>query len=120
MEYQEYLEHAWKIYEQEMEALDDADFEVDQAQMQKFIESYGFFVKVAKTHGGVVEPFKIEPKRVNGGVTAYFTVFHLFGKELQEFCDIVRNMSALSIDSMKDGDICVSFTVPGVFKRKTE
>lgn len=120
MDYQEYLSHVWAIYEETLKSRDDADYEVDQAQMKKLVESYGFFTRIAENCGGTVEPFKIEPKMVNGGVTAYFTVFHLFGKELQEFCNIVGNMSALSIDSMADGDICISFNVPGVFKRKTE
>lgn len=118
MVYEDYAKQVWELYEQEMNSRKDSDYEVNSGQMQKLIDAYGFFMELAAKNNGKVEPFRIAPKEVSGGITAYFTVFYLSGDDIERFCDIVRGFSAISIDSLKDGTVCLSFTVPKVFKRK--
>ena len=118
MSYTDYAKQIWEMYEKEMSSRKNADYEVTPEQMQKLIDAYGFFMEVAASGNGKVEPFKIVPKEVNGGITAYFSVFYLSGDDIQRFCKVVSSFSALSIDSLKDGTVCLSFTVPRVFKRK--
>lgn len=108
----------WELYEREMQSRDNADYVVNKPQMQKLIDAYGFFEKLAIECGGEIEPFRIVAKEVNGGVTAYFRVFHIYGENIQRFSDIIRNVSALSIDSLTDGTVCLSMTVPRVFQHK--
>ena len=95
------------------------DYVVNQPQMDKFVKAYEFFCGIAAECGGVVEPPKIEPKRINGGITAYFTVFYANGEKLQELSEIVGDMSAISIDSMSNGDVCISFNIPEVFRKSS-
>lgn len=112
------FEEIWRLFEEEMAKRDNADYTVDRAQMQKLVDTYGVFEKLARECGGSIEPFRIVPKEVNGGVTAYFQVFSVFGENVARFCDAVRGASALSIDSLTDGRVCISMTIPGVFKHK--
>ena len=114
----EYEKKLWELYEKEMQSRDNADYTVNREQMQKLIDAYGFFNKIAQECGGTIEPFRIVPKEVNGGITAYFRVFHIFGDNVARFCEVVRNVSALSIDSLDNGTVCLSMTIPRVFKHK--
>jgi len=107
----------WELYEAEMASRNDADYEVNEEQMQKLIDAYAFFVEIAERDGGKVEPFKIKPKEVSGGITAYFTVFYVSGDDMMRFCKVVGNMSSISLDSTSDGDVCISFTIPKVFQK---
>ena len=114
----DYAKYVWELYEREMESRNNEDYEADPVQMQKLIDAYGFFMEMAATCNGRVNPLRLVPMKVNGGITAYFTVFHLMGDDVKRFCEIVQGFSALSIDSLVDGTVCLSFTVPKVFRRK--
>ena len=114
----DYAEYIWELYEQEMESRNNADYEADPVQMQKLIDAYGFFAEMALSCGGKVNPVKIVPKEICSGITAYFTVFYLNGDNIRRFCEVVQGFSALSIDSLTDGTVCLSFTVPNVFRHK--
>ena len=117
MSYGDVSKKVWELYEAEMASRNNSDYQVDEEQMRKLIDAYAFFVEIAERDGGKVDPFRLVPKEVNGGVTCYFTVFYLYGKDVQRFCEIVRNMSAISIDSTSDEKVCISFTIPRVFKK---
>lgn len=118
MKYGEIAKKVWELYQAEMASRREEDYELNEVQMRKLIDSYAFFVEIAERDGGEIEPFKIEPLETTGGVTGYFTVFYLHGEDVQRFCKIVGNMSAISIDSTSDGDVCISFTIPRVFQKK--
>ena len=119
MEINDYLKVFWEVVDAEMASRNDSDYEVNQPQMQKLIEAYSFFKRVVDTSGGSIEPFRISPKAIHGGVTAYYPLFYLNGDDLKKLATIVGNMSAISIDSMSNGDVCISYNVPNVFKKKT-
>ena len=108
----------YEIYEEEMSKRENADYEKCDEQMKKLSEAYQFFSDIAEEQNGRVDPLRIVPKEEHCGVTAYFTLFYLNGDELQRFSKIVGDMSAISIDSLTDGTVCISFTIPNVFKKK--
>lgn len=118
MKYGDVADKVWELYEAEMASRNDADYEVNEVQMRKLIDAYAFFTEIAERDGGKIDKLKLNPKEINGGVTCYFTVFYLFGEDLMRFCKVVQSMSAISIDSMADGDVCISFTIPRVFQKK--
>ena len=118
MSNKDYEKYVWELYEREMESRNNSNYEADLVQFQKLIDAYGFFMELAALNNGRVEPLKLVPKEVSGGITAYFTVFYLTSENIQRFCDVVRDFAALSIDSMNDGSVCISFTIPKVFRRK--
>ena len=115
----ELLKMAWKAYEEEMASRDTRDYEVNMVQFQKLIDAYSFFIKVASDCGGEVEPFRIEPTAVHGGLTAYFELLFLHGDEVEKLSQILSGVSAISIDTMVDGRVCISFTIPDVYKKKS-
>lgn len=118
MSEEEFLKEVWQVYEEGLAALSNDDYVINVAQMGKLREAYKFFYQIAEECGGEIEPLKLEPKEVNGGVTVYMTLFYLSDENLRKFGEIVGNMSAISIDAMDNGDVCISFNIPAVFKHK--
>lgn len=115
---EEYLKQFWEIYEQELASRNSDDYEVNSEQLPKYIAAYDFFAKLAKKNGGMIEPIRLAPTEVSGGVTAYFNLFYLCDEEITQFAEIIKCAAALSIDSLVDGRVCVSFTIPKVFRHK--
>lgn len=118
MEDKELLKKIGKIYNEVMSLRKDSDFEVNPLQMDKLLDIISFFMREANTYGGKVDKPDIRPREEHGGVSATFVVFDLYGDRLTEFCDVLRNCSAMSIDATEDSEVCISVTVPNVFTRK--
>ena len=114
----DYEKMIWQLYQEEMASRDNADYEPDYDQMQKLVDAYAFFVEYAKKHGGRVEKVEIIPKREVCGVTAYFTLFAPFDEDLERFKKVMQDMSAITIDSLTNGDVCIDINIPGCFKKK--
>ena len=114
----DYAKYVWELYEEAMASRNDADYEPNPEQMKKLIEGFTFFMEMAVSCHGTVEPLSLVPKKESCGITAYFRVFNLIGDDLKRFCEIVQGFSAMSIDSLVDGTVCLSFTVPKVFRKK--
>ena len=57
---------------------------------------------------------------VHSGITAYFRVFYVALSEMEEFKEIVQDMTALTLDTTVDGEVCISFNIPNVFRLKEE
>ena len=114
----DFLQEVWGIYEKEMASRKLEDYEADPEQMKKLAAVYRFFSENAAKNGGFLDPLRLVPTEVNGGITAYFTVFYIAGDEIARFCEAIKNASALSIDSLDDGTVCISMTIPRVFKHK--
>ena len=105
-----------KLYESIKNLRDNDEFMINQKQMEKLFEVTEFFNKIAGESGGKVEPLKLVPNEEHGGVTATFIVFDMYGERLEEFKKIVQHLSALTIDSTTDNEVCISITVPNVFE----
>lgn len=108
----------YKMYHEEMNLRNNDDYEVNKAQASRLINAYNFFNKIIQRDGGHIETLKYNPKEESCGVTFYTTLLYLYGDDILELAAIVSDMSALSIDSTIDGEVCVSFTIPEVFKLK--
>ena len=107
----------WRVYQEELASRNDSDYAIDEVQFTKLLRAYEFFSEIAKRDNGELEDVNLQPRMVNGGITAYFTVFYISGDELRAFSEIVGTMSGFSIDTTLDGRACISFTIPGVFKK---
>lgn len=114
----EFLRQTYGAVLQEIEKRNDEDYEVNKPQMAKLIRAYQFFKKVADRDHGTVEPFDITPKMEHSGITAYFRVFLMTRDEMKEFAEIVGDMSSLYLDATLEGEVCISFNIPNVFRLK--
>lgn len=116
---EEYVARLGVLYHKILSLRDDKDYVVNQPQMDKLVEVLNFYLDEAKKQNGSVNPVVLSPREEHGGVTATFLVFDIYGDTIQRFCDVMRNTSAITIDSTTDG-ICISCTVPDVFVPKTK
>lgn len=108
----------WEEYERRMAARNDDDYEFNREQGLKLFAAFEFFESYVRQYGGRVEPINLIPREENGGLTCYCTVFDFAGTEIQQFCTAILGASALSIDALSDGTVCLSMTFPDVFVRK--
>lgn len=118
MSEEELLKLLMESYENEMASRNDSDYEVNEVQFRKLSNAYGFFSELVEKNNGTIEELKLTPKEVNGGITAYFTLLYVSGDDILRLSKVVGNMGTLSIDSTVDGEVCISFTIPGVFYKK--
>ena len=114
----EFIKEIYEIMLEEIESRNDEDYVVNPVQMAKLVQAYQFFAEIAKRDGGSVDPFDITPRMVHSGITAYFPLFYLTGKDLRELAEIVGDMSALTLEATIDGEVCISFNIPNVFRLK--
>jgi len=108
----------WELYELEMGSRKPEDYEIDRDQMKKLIKAYSFMTDFAAKNDGRVDELKYEPTHESCGITGYFALFFLYGDDLQAFNEIMGDIVSISIDALLDGTVCVSFTIPNVFRRK--
>lgn len=106
------------MYQRLLDLRSDDDYIISQPQLEKLMKIVEFFIDTANRLDGKVDPVTLAPREEHGGVTATFLVFDVCGDDVLKFCDVMRSCSAISIDSMEDGDICISCTVPNVFVHK--
>ncbi len=106
------------LYKIVMSFRKDDDYEVNQDQMDKLCKLYRFFLDAAGSLGGKVDSCKLVPREEHSGVTATFLVFDLYGTQVPAFCEVLKECSAVTIDTVNDS-ICISCTIPNVFKKKT-
>ena len=94
------------------------DLQVNPEQLKKFNDLVDFFRRSAKDLGGRIESVNITPAIGVGDLTANFVVFDIAGDDIQKYCDVIRNCSAISMDVTTDQQICISCTVPNIFTLK--
>lgn len=97
------------------EAAKHLKFKVNKPQLDKLTKVFNFFANMATEHSGEIEPLSLKASEIHGGVTATFPAFDIAGDDIKRFCDALECTSALSIDAMLSGDVCISVTVPDVF-----
>ncbi len=120
MSNEEYVKRLGILYDKVLSLRKDEDYVVNQPQMDKLVEVLDFFLDAAERLDGSVEPVALQPREEHGGVTATFLVFDLAGEQVTRFCDVMRNCSAIGIDTTVNGEVCISCTVPQVFVHKRE
>lgn len=100
-----------------LEKAKELNYEVDEVQFAKLHSLVKFFRDYIAENGGSAEPVNLDPREIHSGLTVSFAVFNITGDEIQKFCDVVRNTTALSIDATTDERICISMTVPDIFRK---
>lgn len=115
---EEFVAEFGNLYGKIMDLKKDSDYVVNRPQMDKMISVLDFFMSTAKKLNGRVKPVRLVPREEHGGVTASFIVFDIYGDDVKKFCDVMRHASAIGIDSMKNGEICIAVTIPNIFVRK--
>lgn len=115
---EEYVRRIGVMYSEVLKLRKNTDYVVNQPQMDKFIRLLEFFMDEAEKQEGKVQPSNLNPREEHGGLTVTFLVFDIVGDTVKRFCDVMKECSAITIDSMDDGDICISCTVPKVFVHK--
>lgn len=97
----------------------DGNYVVNRPQWLKMVEVLDYFQRLAKKSNGVVEPCEVAPKFLHGGVTASFTVVDIQEDDIPEFCKALLKTNAITIDATIDGKVCISVSIPYVFKKKS-
>lgn len=119
MNNEEYVRRLGQLYNEVMSLRKDEDYVVNQAQMEKFIDVLDFFRDmVSDDSDGEITDIDLAPKEENGGITATFIVFDVYGENVKRYCDVMRHCSAIGIEARLNDKICISVTVPEVFKHK--
>ena len=109
-----------RLYEAEMNRRDNRDYEVNPAQMNKFLDAVSYFRRKAEESSETLDPIRCEPKEEHGGLTAHFIVFDSYGEDLQEFSQIIGYCSALTIDATTDNKCCISITIPNIYVERNK
>lgn len=114
-----YVAHIGRLYQHILALRKDSDYVINQPQMDRLVELLDYFIKKAKVLDGEVERVDLKPAQVNGDVVAQFPVFDSHGDDVPKFCKVLSYCSAIGIDAMVDGTICIACTVPNVFVPKS-
>ena len=104
-----------KCYSNVMALRENKDFVINRVQLKKLLDAVKFFEKVTADADGRIEELRLVPKEQTGGFTASFAAMSLYDKAVSELFDVLKDATALSIDSTADGRIEISTTFPSVF-----
>ena len=115
---EEYVRRLGALYNKVLSLKSDDDYIVNQPQMNKLIDAIKFFSDTAEVLDGELDPVFLTPREEHGGVTATFLVFDVAGDDCKQFAKVIENASAVSIDSLEDGRISISITIPQVFIKR--
>lgn len=116
---EEFVRLLGTLYYYDLSQRKDEDYVVNKPQMDKLSEIMEFFHKISPVCDGKIEPIKLSPREMHGGVSATFLVFNVYGEQIEEFCRLMSYTSAISIEEHKDG-VYISVTVPNVFIKKQD
>ena len=105
-----------KCYSNVMALRENKDFVINRVQLKKLLDAVKFFEEAIKDGDGKIEELRLVPKEESGGFTASFAVMSLYDKAVSELFDVLKDATALSIDSTADGRVEISTTFPEVFK----
>lgn len=106
-------------YNKMLTELDDADYELNLEQFEKLDRIIKLFSNLVSDSSGKIDSIDMIPRMEHGGVTATITLVYVKGEEVKEFCSALSEASAITMDATDDG-VCISVTVPHVFRRKSE
>lgn len=105
--------------ERHLRETSDQDYRLNPPQALAFATLVRRVREMADEFEGRVEPIKIIPRLGCGSVTATLPLIDLCGSALRKFGSILQYASALSIDALTDGNVCISLNVPDVYVPKT-
>lgn len=115
----EFIRQFGAEYDKLISLRSDDDYTLDKEQYKKLLAVLAFFLDTARACGGTVKPVSLTPRMEHGGITAEFIVFDLSNiSDLQRFSQIISYLSALTIDALTTGEVCIGVTVPNVYVKK--
>lgn len=88
--------------------------------MDKFTIAYSTLYRIAHDCHGKIEPIRFSPSEENGGITIYAHLVYLRDMDLVDFCKVLLDASAVSLDATTNGEVCVSLVIPKIFKPKSD
>ena len=112
----EFVKQLGKDYDSVMKDAKKHGYEVNEVQFNKLNEIVKTLQACIKEFGGEIEDLELNPYALLGGVTANFVVLHLHGETVKRFADAIKEASAVTFDATATGEVCISVTVPDVFK----
>ena len=114
----EFAEWFQDSLEEYLQGTSDEDYRLNPPQALAFTTLVCRLKALAQETDGTVEPIQLVPRLGCGYVTAFLPLLDLYGDSLQCFCRVLRYASAVTVDALENGNVCVSLTVPDVFIRK--
>ena len=105
--------------ERHLRETSDQDYRLNPPQALAFATLVRRVRELADEFEGRVEPIKIIPRLCCGSVTATLPLIDLSESALRKFSSILQYTSALTVDALTDGSICISLNVPDVYVPKT-
>ena len=105
--------------EKYLQETSDEDFTLNPPQALAFSTLVCRLKALAQKTDGTVEPIHLVPRLGYGDVTAYLPLLALQGEEVHKLCCALRCATAVTVDALIDGNICISITVPDVFIEKS-
>ena len=116
---EEFMRQLGQNMEREYSLLDNEAYVVNLPQMEKYLDVLSFFEKMAVKLNGEVDPLELIPEEISADLIAYFPVFNVYLENLQSFLEVMQYCNIFCLDSLDDGRVCISVSVPDVFVRKT-
>ena len=107
-----------RAYLDKMDTEKDEDYEINRPQWAKMIEVLDYFQRFAEKSNGKVEPCEVVPRFLHGGVTASFVVMDIKEEDIPAFCEAISKSNAITIDATSDCEVCISLSIPDVFRKK--
>lgn len=111
-----FISEAIKIYKDEIASRNNEDYEINYPQWEKLEFACNFFRKMVSDENSL--EIMAEPREVCGGVTATFSLFYISGEDIDDLKEVIGDSSAISIDALVDGRVCISLTIPDVYRLK--
>ena len=107
-----------EVYDEYISSKKDEDYEINPPQWFKLLRVIKYFIDLSKANNGKVEPCTLMPRLEHGGVTAYFRVLDFKVRDIPTLCEMLTQVSSITIDATTDGYVCVSVSVPNVYIEK--
>jgi len=115
----DFIARLGKEYLDMLAEANNADFVADNAQATKLRNVVAFLSRIAQLNDIDADiEVQCEPKERHGYINAIFTVFDLSGEQVEEFASLIESATAFDVDSLNDGRVCLSITIPNVFVEK--
>lgn len=115
---EEWVRRLGTLYEQLMSEEKDDDYVINPPQAEKFKNLVEFLAKEVELQHGSMDKIELVPKEKRGDVLVYFTDFTIRGSKVRQACELLSECSVFGVDSLIDGKVCISCTIPNVFVHK--
>lgn len=86
-------------------------------QMSKYNYAKRFFCKYIRENKGRLVT-ELNSNEMNAGLTVTMTMIDFIDVDLRRFTNILKFSTAVTFDTTKDGQVCISLTIPNVYTRR--